>query len=127
MRLVGINIPDNKKVEIALTYIYGVGRHSALQILSAAKVTLGKRAKDLTPDEVNRLKDIMEKSYKIEGELRQIIRQNVGRLKEIGSFRGNRHARRLPVRGQTTRVNSRTVRGNVRKTVGSGKRKVDLK
>lgn len=127
MRLVGINIPDNKKIEIALTYIYGIGRHSAFGVLKAAKVAVGKRAKDLLPDEVNRLKEVIEKSHKIEGELRQIIRQNIGRLKDIGSFKGTRHARRLPVRGQTTRVNSRTVRGNVRKTVGSGKRKVDLK
>ncbi|MBI4159743.1 30S ribosomal protein S13 [Candidatus Wolfebacteria bacterium] len=127
MRLAGINIPDNKKIEIALTYIYGIGRYSALQIVKASKVQPGKRAKDLTTDEINRLKDAITKDHKIEGELRQVIRQNINRLKDIGSFRGSRHTRHLPARGQTSRVNSRTVRGNVRKTVGSGKRKVDLK
>lgn len=127
MRLVGINIPDNKRIEIALTYIYGIGRPLAHRILMASKVDAGKRAKNLSPDEVNRLKEAIAKDYKIEGELRQIVRQNINRLKDIQSYRGSRHARRLPVRGQTTRVNSRTIRGNVRKTVGSGKRKAELK
>jgi len=127
MRLIGINIPDNKRIEIALTYIYGLGQPSAIRILKSAKINIDKRAKDLTAEEVNRLREIIEKSYKIEGELRQMIKQNISRLKEIQSYRGIRHARRLPVRGQRTRTNSRTVRGNVRKTVGSGKRKTELK
>lgn len=127
MRLVGINIPDNKRVEIALTYIYGIGRTSAIKITKAANVEFGKKAKDLTPEEINRLKDNIEKNLKIEGELRQIIRGNIKRLKEIQSYRGKRHERKLPARGQRTRTNSRTVRGNIRKTVGSGKRKVELK
>ncbi len=127
MRLVGINIPDNKRIEIALTYIYGIGRSLADQILKSAKIDLNKRAKNLTSEEVNRLKEIIEKSYKIEGELRQVVKQNIARLKEIHSYRGIRHLKRLPARGQRTKTNSRTVRGNVRKTVGSGKRKTELK
>ena len=125
MRLVGINIPDNKRIEIALTYIYGIGCSLANQILKSAKIDLNKRAKSLTSEEVNRLKEIIEKNYKIEGELRQVVKQNIGRLKEIQCYRGTRHLKRLPVRGQRTRTNSRTVRGNVRKTVGSGKRKLE--
>lgn len=127
MRIAGINIPDNKRAEIALTYIYGIGRHSSGLILKNVGINPDKRAKDLTPDEVNKIRSVIEKKYKIEGELRQIIRQNIQRLKDIQSYRGNRHARRLPVRGQRTKTNSRTVRGNVRKTAGSGKRKVELK
>ncbi len=125
MRIVGINIPDNKRIEIALTYVYGVGRHLSNKILKEAKVDINKRAKDLTAEEVNRLKNVIEKGYKIEGELRQTIKQNISRLKEIQSYRGIRHLRKLPVRGQRTKTNSRTVRGNVRKTVGSGKRKLE--
>mgnify|MGYP001560941476 CR=1 FL=1 len=127
MRLVGINIPDNKRIEIALTYVYGVGRFSANKILGNAKVDPNKRAKDLTPQETSRIREVIEKDFKIEGELRQVVRQNINRLKDIQSYRGMRHARRLPVRGQRTKTNSRTVRGNVRKTVGSGKRKVELR
>ncbi|MBI4119586.1 MAG: 30S ribosomal protein S13 [Parcubacteria group bacterium] len=127
MRIIGINIPDNKRIEAALTYLYGIGRASAADILKAAGVNVDKRAKDLTPEEVNKIRTVIEKNYKIEGELRQIVRQNISRLKEIQSYRGSRHMRHLPVRGQRTRTNSRTVRGNVRKTAGSGKRKVELK
>lgn len=127
MRLVGINIPDNKRIEIALTYIYGIGPSLANKILKSAEVDFDKRAKNLTPEEINRLKEIIEKNYKIEGELRQMVRQNIGRLKEIQSYRGIRHLKRLPVRGQRTKTNSRTVRGNIRKTVGSGKRKAELR
>jgi small subunit ribosomal protein S13 len=127
MRLVGINIPDNKRIEIALTYIYGIGHSLANQILKSAKIDLDKRAKDLTSGEVNRIKEIIERSYKIEGELRQLVKQNISRLKEIQCYRGIRHLKRLPTRGQRTKTNSRTVRGNVRKTVGSGKRKTELK
>ena len=127
MRLIGINIPDNKRVEIALTYIYGVGRTLAQEILAATKVDSAKRAKDLTPDDLSKIKEYIEKHYKVEGELRQIIKQNINLLKDLKSYRGTRHLRHLPVRGQRTKTNSRTVRGNVRKTAGSGKRKVDLK
>lgn len=127
MRLIGINIPDNKRIEIALTYIYGIGRSLAHKILKSAKINFGKQTKDLIPDEINRLKEIIEKQYKIEGELRQFIKQNIIRLKEIQCYRGTRHSKKLPARGQRTKTNSRTVRGNVRKTVGSGKRKAELK
>ncbi len=127
MRLLGVNIPDNKRIEIALTYIYGIGQFSAGKILKEAKIDINKRAKDLTPEETNHIKELVEKKYKIEGELRQVVKQNINRLKDIQCYRGTRHAKKLPVRGQRTKTNSRTVRGNVRKTVGSGKRKVELK
>lgn len=127
MRLLGINIPDNKKAEISLTYIYGIGRFLSRKILTAAKVDMDKRMKDVTAEEVNRIKGLIEKNYKIEGALRQVVKQNITLLKELRAYRGLRHARRLPVRGQRTKTNSRTVRGNVRKTAGSGRRKVELK
>ncbi len=124
MRLVGINIPDNKKVSIALTSIYGIGRTAAEKILVLTKVSDSKRVKELTPDEIAKLKEVIEKNYKVEGELKQQIRQNIKRLKDIKSYRGSRHVKRLPARGQRTKTNSRTLRGNVRLTAGSGKRKL---
>lgn len=127
MRIAGINIPDNKRIDIALRYIYGVGPARATQIVAAVGVKSDKKAKDLDATEINKIKEYIEKNWKIEGELRSIIKQNIGMLKEMGAYRGNRHARRLPVRGQRTKTNSRTVRGNTRKTAGSGKRKVELK
>ena len=127
MRIFGVNIPDNKRIEIALTYLYGVGNSVSKKALDAAKVSVDKHAKDLTADEILRIQNFLEKSFPVEGELRQLIKRNINRLKELQTYRGNRHARRLPARGQRTRTNSRTVRGNVRKTAGSGKRKVDLK
>jgi small subunit ribosomal protein S13 len=127
MRLLGINIPDNKKISISLPYIYGIGNSLSVRILSALKIDPSKKTKDLTQDEVGKIKEFVEKNYKTEGELRQIIRSNISRLKEIQSYKGMRHARKLPVRGQRTKTNSRTVRGNVRKTMGSGKRKVELR
>lgn len=127
MRLVGINIPDNKRIEVALTYIYGIGPYLSKKVLKETGVDPDKRAKDLTADEVNKLKTWIENNAKIEGALRQEIRQNINRLKEIGCYRGIRHIKKLPVRGQRTKTNSRTVRGNVRRTVGSGKRKIELK
>lgn len=127
MRLLGVNIPDGKKVEYALPYFYGIGLTSSRKILQQTKINPDKRTKDLTPDELSKIKEYIEKNYKIEGELRQVIKQNVNLLKELQAYRGIRHMRRLPVRGQRTKTNSRTVRGNVRKTAGSGKRKVELK
>ncbi len=127
MRLLGVNIPDQKQMKIALTYIYGIGLTSSAKILSETKISPIKLAKELTQDEQSKLKNFVEKNLRIEGELRQLIKQNVSRLKDLKAYRGIRHLRRLPVRGQRTRTNSRTVRGNVRKTAGSGKRKVDLK
>jgi len=121
-RIAGINIPDNKQIEIALTYIFGIGLPLSRKILSEAGVEPHKKAKDLTAEELNRLKEIIEKKHKIEGELRREIIMNIKRLKDVGSFRGIRHIKGLPVRGQRTRTNTRTVRGNVRKTVGSGRK-----
>lgn len=121
-RIVGINIPEKKHIEIALTYIHGIGRPSSRKILTAANISFQKIASDLTADEVNRLKEIIEKQYKTEGDLKRQIMMNVKRLKDIGAWRGLRHSKKLPVRGQRTRTNTRTVRGNVRKTVGSGRK-----
>ena len=122
MRIVGINIPDNKKIEYSLPYIYGIGLMSSRKILKIAKVDQKKLAKDLDPQEVNRIKEVIEKNYKIEGDLRRDIMTNIKRLKELASYRGIRHIRGLPVRGQRTKTNSRTRRGNVRKTMGSGRK-----
>jgi small subunit ribosomal protein S13 len=127
MRIFGVNIPDNKRIDTSLTYLYGVGPAVSKKALAAAKIAPEKRTKELTADEVLRIQNYLETTYPVEGELRQLIKRNINRLKELGSYRGLRHMHRLPVRGQRTRTNSRTVRGNVRKTAGSGKRKVDLK
>jgi len=121
-RIAGVNIPENKRIEISLTYIYGVGRSLSKKILGEMKIDINKKASDLTAKEVNDLKDYIEKSYKIEGDLRRQIMINVKRLKDIGAWRGSRHAKGLPVRGQRTKTNNRTVRGNVRKTMGSGRK-----
>ena len=122
MRIAGINIPDNKKIEYALPYIYGIGLSSARHIVKRAQVDPNKRAQSLTPQEVNSIREIIEKNYKIEGDLRREVMLNIKQLREIQSYRGLRHMRGLPVRGQRTKTNSRTRRGNVRKTMGSGKR-----
>ena len=121
-RIAGVNIPENKQILIALTYIYGIGLALARKILMEAKIDFQKKAKDLTPDQINQLKEIIEKNYKIEGELRREVMMNIKRLKDISSWRGIRHIKGLPVRGQRTRTNTRTVRGNVRRTVGSGRK-----
>jgi small subunit ribosomal protein S13 len=121
-RIAGINIPENKQIIIALTYIYGVGLALSRKILDEAKISPEQKAKDLTPDDISRLKEIIEKRYKIEGELRREVMMNIKRLKDIGTWRGGRHLRGLPVRGQRTRTNTRTIRGNIRKTVGSGRK-----
>lgn len=127
MRLLGINIPDNKRIEVSLTYLYGIGPTLSRDILKNTKINMDKRAKDLTADELSKIKEYVEKNYKVEGELKQIIKSNIAMLKELQTYRGARHMRKLPVHGQRTKTNSRTVRGNVRKTAGSGKRKVELK
>lgn len=121
-RIAGVNIPDNKHIEVSLAYIYGIGRSLSRQILQKTNIDPQKKAGQLTVDEVNKLKDFIETNFKIEGDLRREIRDNIKRLKEIGTWRGSRHTKGLPVRGQTTRTNSRTVRGNVRKTMGSGRK-----
>lgn len=123
-RIVGVNIPENKRLEIALTYIYGIGKSLSNEILEKTGVDKNMRAKNLSPSEINQLKGEIEK-YKTEGELRHEFTSNIKRLREIGCYRGIRHGRHLPVRGQQTKTNSRTVRGNVRRTMGSGKRKLE--
>lgn len=125
-RILGITIPDNKKILYSLTYVYGVGQSSSALILKSANVDPDKRAKDLTDEELNKIQKIMERSYKVEGDLRRDIGQNVKRLKEIGVWRGLRHARRLPIHGRS-KTNSRTLRGNVRKTMGSGRKSASEK
>ncbi len=121
-RIAGVNIPDNKHILISLTYIYGIGRSSSRKILEEAGVDPQKKASELTAEEVNKLKKIIEENYKIEGDLRREKMMAIKRLKDIGCWRGLRHIKGLPVRGQRTRSNNRTVRGNVRKTVGSGRK-----
>lgn len=120
-RIAGVTLPQNKKIEYALTYIYGIGLTLSGKILNNTKVDKEKRTKDLSEEDVNKIRDQV-KQYVVEGDLRREILTNVRRLKEIGSYRGSRHTRRLPVRGQRTKTNSRTVRGNVRKTMGSGRK-----
>lgn len=121
-RIAGVNIPEEKRMEVALTYIFGIGRHLAQKILKLANIDANKRARDLNAEEVNRVRAIVEGQQKVEGDLRREISLNIKRLKDIASYRGIRHSRHLPVRGQRTKTNTRTVRGNVRKTVGSGRK-----
>ena len=124
MRIVGINIPDTKRLAFGLTALYGIGRPRALVILGQAKVDPMKRGSELSTAEENAIRKVIE-SMKIEGELRREVAGNIKRLKDIKAYRGTRHAKRLPTRGQRTKTNSRTVRGNVRKTMTSGRRKVE--
>ncbi len=122
MRILGITVPNEKRLEIGLTCLYGIGISSARKILDQVGIDRGKKAKDLTPDEENKIRLLVEK-IPIEGNLKRETAANIKRLKDIKSYRGIRHMKRLPVRGQRTKTNSRTVRGNVRKTMASGKRK----
>ena len=126
-RIAGIDIPDNKRIEIALTYIYGIGRSRAEKILTSVGINFDLKVNKLTPEQVNKIKNFIEKNYKIEGDLRRAIAADVKRLREIKAYRGYRHSRRLPVRGQRTKTNSRTVRGNVKRTMSSGRRKIGKK
>lgn len=122
VRIAGLVLPQNKRIEIALSYLYGIGQAQARKILASAKINPDTRTNALTEDEVNKLREIIEKNYKVEGDLKREIFSNIKRLKEIGAYRGTRHARGLPARGQRTKTNSRTVRGNVRRTMGSGRK-----
>ena len=126
MRILGITLPDDKRMEFALTAIYGIGRSRARRILMQANVDGGIAPKQLSVDQENTIRKIVE-GFKIEGDLKREVASNVKRLKDIKAYRGLRHARHMPVRGQRTKTNSRTVRGNVRKTMGSGKRKEEKK
>ncbi len=125
MRISGVNLPDEKRVDIGLTYLYGVGRKNAYEILKKAEVDPSKRIKALSEEEQKRLQKILE-SYKLEGDLRVEIQGNIKRLKEIGAYRGIRHGKNLPVRGQRTKSNARTKRGK-RVTIGAIKKEVAAK
>ncbi|MCD6085722.1 30S ribosomal protein S13 [bacterium] len=128
MRIANINIPDNKRIEIALTYLYGIGRSLSKEILKEAGINFDLKAKDLSEAQIKLIQnEIEKKGVLIEGDLRRERAQNIKRLKEIGCYRGIRHIKKLPVRGQRTKTNSRTVRGNVKKTMTSGKRKLEKK
>lgn len=119
-RISGVNLPNEKRLEIGLTYIFGVGRSLSNKIVAAAQLNPDTKCKDLNESQVNQLRKIIEE-HKTEGELKREILGNIKRLKEVNSWRGSRHAKNLPTRGQRTKTNSRTVRGNVRKTAGSGR------
>lgn len=127
VRIAGTTLPNDKRVEIGLTYILGIGRTLSNQILKKAKVSPDIRIKNLTEDQANELRVIIEKQYTVEGELRREVSSNIKRLKEIKAYRGTRHSKNLPARGQRTKTNSRTVRGNTRKTMGSGRKDVGQK
>ncbi len=124
-RISGINIPENKKIGVALTYVYGVGPNRSILILNTAGIDKDKRAKDLTNDEVNKIQTIIGDNYKVEGDLRREITENIKRIKEIGTWRGMRHTRNLPIRGRT-KTNARTLRG-AKKTMGSGRKAASQK
>ncbi len=121
IRIAGVNIPDEKCIDISLTYIYGIGLTTSQKILADLGIDPTTRTKDITEKDANRLRDVIEKEFKVEGELRHERKMNVRRLKEVGCYRGTRHQRGLPVRGQRTKTNNRTVRGNKRVTMGSGR------
>ncbi len=122
VRIAGINLNNDKRIDIALTGIYGVGRSLSAQILKQSNVDAATRVKNLTPDEESRLRALIEKELLVEGDLRREIAMNIKRLKDLGSYRGQRHIKKLPVRGQRTRTNARTKRGK-RVTMGSGRKK----
>jgi len=122
-RIAGVNIPTDKRVEIALTYIYGVGLTRSQKILKQTNISPDTRVKDLTETEIGRIREVLEKNFKVEGDLRREVTLNISRLKEVGAYRGTRHKLGLPVHGQRTKTNSRTKRGGKRVTVGSGKKK----
>jgi small subunit ribosomal protein S13 len=126
MRIAGITIPDNKRLQYGLTALYGVGEARAKAVCTAAGIDPARRASELSTEEENKIRTQLE-TIKIEGDLKREVSGNIKRLKDIQSYRGSRHAKSLPVRGQRTKTNSRTRRGNVRKTMGSGRRKTELK
>lgn len=121
-RIAGVDLPREKRVEIGLTYIYGIGLHTSQQLLKRTGISPDTRVRDLTDDEVNRLRDVIDKEMRVEGDLRREISMNIKRLMDIGSYRGLRHRRGMPVRGQRTRTNARTRRGPKR-AIGVGKKK----
>jgi small subunit ribosomal protein S13 len=122
-RIAGVDLPKNKRVEASLSYIYGIGPTLSRKILEQTGVNPDTRVKDLTDEEVNRIREVIDKNYKVEGDLRKEINFNIKRLIEIGSYRGLRHRRGLPVRGQRTRTNARTKRGARKTVAGRGRRR----
>ncbi len=122
MRIAGINLDNTKRVEIGLTQIFGIGKSTSNEILKQAQISPDVRVKDLTSSDEAKLRDIIEKKMLVEGDLRREVSMNIRRLKDIGSYRGGRHTRKLPVRGQRTKTNARTKRGK-RVTMGSGRKK----
>ena len=120
--IAGVTLPKNKRIVIALAYLFGIGKSRSVEILKRAGVSEDIRVSNLTLEQENAIRVIVEKEFRVEGELKRDIANNIKRLKDISAYRGIRHAKRLPVRGQRTKTNSRTVRGNVRKTTLSGKR-----
>jgi len=127
MRIVGINIPKEKRIVISLSYIYGIGNSVARKILAQAKISEDIRTKDLTSDQEDRLRMIIEKECMTEGDLRREVGSNIKRLKDVKCYRGVRHMKHLPARGQRTKTNSRTAHGNTRKTMGSGRKASGIK
>ncbi len=121
-RIAGVDIPRNKKLEIAITYIYGVGRSNSKEIIAKANVDPHTRVRDLTEEEVGRLREVVEREYRVEGDLRREIQMNIKRLMDIGCYRGLRHRRNMPVRGQRTRTNARTRRGRKGQAIGIKKK-----
>ena len=120
-RIAGVDLPNDKRVEIALTYIFGIGRTSSVQILEATSIDPDKRMKDLSEEEVSKIRDIIERDYRVEGDLRREVSLNIKRLTEIGCYRGRRHRLGLPVRGQRTKTNARTRKGPKRSAAGKKK------
>jgi small subunit ribosomal protein S13 len=120
-RIAGVDVPREKRVEVALTYVYGIGLSSSQKILKQTSINPDTRVRDLTEEQVNRLREVIDRTYKVEGDLRREVALNIKRLIEIGSYRGTRHRRNLPVRGQRTKTNARQRRGP-KKTVGSRKK-----
>jgi small subunit ribosomal protein S13 len=121
-RIAGVDIPRNKKIEIAITYIFGIGRSNGLDILKKANVNPDIRVRDLTEEEVGRIREIVDREYRVEGDLRRKIQLNVKRLMDIGSYRGLRHRKGMPVRGQRTHTNARTRRGRRGQAIGIKKK-----
>lgn len=127
VRISGINLPDQKRLEIALTYIYGIGRPLSLKILDKVGIDKNTKPHNLTGAEEKKLRDYVEREVKVEGELKRQLSMSIKHHRDIGTYRGTRHAKGLPARGQRTKTNSRTVRGNVRKTAGSGRKSTNEK
>ncbi len=123
MRIFGVNIPDEKRIDVSLRYLYGIGGELAKRTLAATKIDPARRAKELSAEEIAKLQGFIEKNFRVEGDLRQVVKRNIGRLKDLQTYRGMRHSRRLPVRGQRTRTNARTRKGP-RKGAVAAKKKV---